>query len=85
MPRSPDPDEIAGSFTRVTPVIDGWTMQPVGWMRGMTFWLDGSDPRCNCPPSPMMYDADLEETEPPVGCDHGFPLESESDDGDDEA
>lgn len=27
-----------GSFSEVTPVIDGWTGKPNGWMRGMTFW-----------------------------------------------
>lgn len=32
-------------------------------------------------PSPFMYGADEEESEPPVGCDHDFPLEVDDDDG----
>jgi hypothetical protein len=41
-----------------------------------------SDPRLNAPPEPFMYEPDLEETEPPVGADHDFPLESEVEEDD---
>lgn len=38
------------------------------------------NPAADTWPAPFMYDHDLEEDEPPVGCDHGFPEEVESED-----
>lgn len=40
------------------------------------------DPSTNSPPSPFMYEPDVEEDEPAVGCDHGFPDECDVEDGD---